>query len=173
MSNSVSIEGYVHVEGFEAFDRAAFDKRKVRQGMRKAGRLVARYAQMNLALGKGQVGYPISRTGATLDSINYKVSRSGFLVRVSPTMTSDMKAFYPAYLHYGVRQGVRVRALANGQGTGKSNRRARGKRQEEMEARRKSGWRITPRDNYMTDALQDSASGVQRILEAAFAAALK
>ncbi|MDR2309296.1 MAG: hypothetical protein LBE53_19160 [Paucimonas sp.] len=142
MANSVSIDGYLHVEGFDQFDREAFNKRKIRAGMRKAGQLITGRAQMNLALGGGQDGYPVNRSGATTNSVGYKVSRSGFLVRIAPSKTASMKAFYPAYLHYGVRR--------------KSG----------------GGWRIKPRDNYMTDALVDSRVEVRRILQQAFAAAL-
>ncbi|KNX77184.1 hypothetical protein DA83_03075 [Pseudomonas sp. 250J] len=142
MANSVSIDGYLHVEGFDKFDQEAFNKRKIRAGMRKVGQLITGRAQMNLALGGGQDGYPVNRSGATTDSIGYKVSRSGFLVRVAPSKTTSMKEYYPAYLHYGVRR--------------KSG----------------GGWRIKPRDNYMTDALVDSRAEVQRILQQAFAAAL-
>jgi len=172
MSNSASIDGYLHVEGFEQFSREAFDKRKIRAGMRKVGRLVAGQAQMNLALGGGQEGYPNSRTGATVESIRYRVSRSGFLVKIAPSKTAAMKSYYPAYLHYGVRQGNRVRALAPGQGRGKSNRRARGARADLIAARKAGGWRIEPRDNYMVDALQDTKQEVQAILAKAFAASL-
>lgn len=140
--NSVSIDGYLHVEGFDKFDQEAFNKRKIRAGMRKVGQLITGRAQMNLALGGGQDGYPVNRSGATTDSIGYKVSRSGFLVRVAPSKTTSMKEYYPAYLHYGVRR--------------KSG----------------GGWRIRPRDNYMTDALVDSRDEVRRILQQAFAAAL-
>jgi hypothetical protein len=142
VANSVSIDGYLHVEGFDQFDREAFNKRKIRAGMRKAGQLITGRAQMNLALGGGQDGYPVNRSGATTNSVGYKVSRSGFLVRIAPSKTASMKAFYPAYLHYGVRR--------------KSG----------------GGWRIKPRDNYMTDALVDSRVEVRRILQQAFAAAL-
>lgn len=167
MANSVSVDGYLHIEGFEKFETEVFNKRKVRAGMRKVGRLVTGRAQMNLALGGGQAGYPETRTGATVDSINFKLSRSGFLVRIAPTKTSSMAAFYPAYLHYGVRLGSRVRGLSPGQG-----RRAAGQRQALQVERKANGWRITPRDNYMTDALADSASDVQRILQKTFADAL-
>ncbi|MEE1888856.1 hypothetical protein [Pseudomonas carassii] len=142
MANSVSIDGYLHVEGFDKFDQEAFNKRKIRAGMRKVGQLIAGRAQMNLALGGGQEGYPVNRTGATTESINFKLSRSGFLVRIAPNKTASMKEYYPAYLHYGVRRK-----------TG-------------------GGWRIRPRDNYMTDALVDSRDEVRRILQQAFAAAL-
>ncbi|WP_434590083.1 hypothetical protein J3Q09_17555 [Pseudomonas sp. R4-83] len=172
MANSASIDGYLHVEGFDNFQRDAFDKRKIRAGMRKVGLLVVQRAQMNLVLGKGQDGYPVNRTGATVESVTYKVSRSGFLVRISPTKTSAMEEFYPAYLHYGVKKGRKLGKLAPGQGKGKSNRRARGERAAAMAERAAGEWRIKPRDNYMADALQDSASQVQSILSAAFANAL-
>lgn len=171
MSNSASIDGYLHVEGFDNFERDAFDKRKIRAGMRKVGLLIVQRAQMNLALGKGQDGYPVNRTGATVDSITYKVSRSGFLVRISPTKTTAMDDFYPVYLHYGVKKGRKLGKLAPRQ-NGKSNRRARGERAAAMAERAAGEWRIKPRDNYMADALQDSASQVQSILSAAFASAL-
>ncbi|MDH1530173.1 hypothetical protein N5E95_22570, partial [Pseudomonas mosselii] len=61
MSNSVSIDGYLHVEGFDKFDQEAFNKRKIRAGMRKVGQLITGRAQMNLALGGGQDGYPVNR----------------------------------------------------------------------------------------------------------------
>ncbi|CEL28703.1 hypothetical protein [Pseudomonas fluorescens] len=172
MSNSASIDGYLHVEGFDNFERDAFDKRKIRAGMRKVGLLIVQRAQMNLVLGKGQDGYPVNRTGATVESVTYKVSRSGFLVRISPTKTSAMEDFYPVYLHYGVKKGRKLGKLAPGQGKGKSNRRARGERAAALAERAAGEWRIKPRDNYMADALQDSASQVQSILSAAFANAL-
>ena len=172
MSNSASIDGYLHVEGFDNFQRDAFDKKQIRAGMRKIGKLIAQRAQMNLALGKGQDGYPVNRTGATLESIAFKVSRSGFLVKIAPRKTAAMKEFYPAYLHYGVKKGRRLGKLAPGLGKGKSNRRAKGARAAALAERAAGEWRITPRDNYMADALQDSSSQVQSILSAAFANAL-
>lgn len=173
MSNSASIDGYLHVEGFDSFKREAFDKRKIRAGMRKVGLLITQRAQMNLVLGKGQDGYPVNRTGATVESVSFKVSRSGFLVRISPTKTSAMEEFYPAYLHYGVKKGRKLGKLAPGKGKGKSNRRAIGARAAALAERAAGEWRIKPRDNYMADALQDSSSQVQSILSAAFAAALR
>lgn len=172
MSNSASVDGYLHFEGFDKFERDAFDKRQIRAGMRKVGRLVTQKAQMNLALGKGQDGYPVNRTGATVASISFKVSRAGFLVRVAPTKTSAMEEFYPAYLHYGVKKGRRPGKLAPGKGKGRKNRRAAGARARLVAERAAGEWRITPRDNYMADALQDSSSQVEAILKAAFAAAL-
>lgn len=172
MSNSVSVDGYLHVEGFDKFEREAFDKRAIRAGMRKAGKLITQKAQMNVALSRGQDGYPHKRTAELLNSIGFKVSRSGFMVKVAPSKTSAMTAYYPAFLHYGVKQGSKVKALAPGRGNGKSNRRARGARADLISARKAGGWRIAPRRNYMTDALEDSATEVQKILREAFSSAL-
>lgn len=169
MANSASIESYLHFEGYDSLPRDIFDKKKIRAGMRKAGRLVMQRAQMNLALARDDEGYPVNRTGATLNSISFRVSKSGFLVRVAPKKTSAMKEYYPAYLYYGVKRGARLSRLKAGeQHTGK--RRRDGIRLRE--ARRNNDWLIAPRDNYMADALQDSNSEVQAILSAAFAAAL-
>ena len=169
MANSASIEGYLHFEGYDSLPRDFFDKKKIRAGMRKAGRLVMQRAQMNLALARGAEGYPVNRTGATLESVSFRVSKSGFLVRVAPKKTSAMKEYYPAYLFYGVKRGARLSSLKAGEKhTGK--RRRDGIRLRE--ARRNNDWLIAPRDNYMADALQDSNSEVQAILSAAFAAAL-
>lgn len=169
MANSASIEGYLHFEGYDSLPRDFFDKKKIRAGMRKAGRLVMQRAQMNLALARGAEGYPVNRTGATLESVSFRVSKSGFLVRVAPKKTSAMKEYYPAYLYYGVKRGARLSRLKAGEKhTGK--RRRDGIRLRE--ARRNNDWLIAPRDNYMADALQDSNSEVQAILSAAFAAAL-
>ena len=169
MANSASIESYLHFEGYDSLPRDIFDKKKIRAGMRKAGRLVMQRAQMNLALARDDEGYPVNRTGATLHSISFRVSKSGFLVRVAPKKTSAMKEYYPAYLFYGVKRGARLSRLKAGEmHTGK--RRRDGIRLRE--ARRNNDWLIAPRDNYMADALQDSKSEVQAILSAAFAAAL-
>ncbi len=165
-TSSLTVQPYLHVEGFDDLPKDFFDKRKVRAGMRKAGRLVAQRAQLALALAKGAENYPVSRTGTTVDSIRVKLSRSGFLVRVAPQKTSGMREYYPAYLHYGVKRGARVRGLGSGK------RRARGKRAELIAARLSGEWRIKPRANYMADALEDTREDVQRILKAAFTRAM-
>jgi len=166
MATSLSVQPYLHIDGFDDLPKDFFNRRRIRAGMRKAGRLVAQRAQLALALAKGRNNYPVSRTGTTVDSIQVKLSRSGFLVRVAPQKTSGMPEYYPAYLHYGVKRGARVR----GQGAGK--RRRRGERAQLVAARAAGEWRIAPRANYMADALEDSSDEVKRILSAAFARAL-
>lgn len=173
MSNSVGLQSYLHIEGFEQFHRESFNKRKVRAGMRKAGMLVSGAAQLNVALARGAGKYPISRTGALVNAIKYRVSRSGFMVKIAPDKTPAMgEHYYPAYLHWGVKQGRRLGRLAAGEGLGKSNRRGKGKRAEAVSQRKAGVWRIEPRANYIEDALQDKKMQVQKALRDAFAAAL-
>lgn len=167
-----TMAAYMHIDGFDTFEREIFNRRQVRAGFRAAGKLVTGRAQMNLALARGQDGYPVKRTGTLIESIRFRVSRSGFMVKVMPEKTSGMRDYYPAYLHYGVKKGHRVGKLAPGAGHGKSNRRARGERVSALAARASGDWRIAPRDNYIADALEDSAPRVRSILAAAFARAL-
>ena len=108
MTERFTFAAYMHVEGFDNFHREAFDKRKVRAAMRKAGRVVAIRAKLNLALAGSGSNYPRKISGVLRDSINMRVSRSGFMVKVMPDKTSGMKDYYPAYLHYGVRQGASI-----------------------------------------------------------------
>lgn len=167
------LASYLHIDGFDSFEREVFNRREVRAGFRAAGRLVTGRAQMNLILARGQAGYPNKRTGRLIESIRFRVSRSGFMVKVMPEKTAGMADYYPAYLHYGVKSGGRVKKLAAGQGKGLSNRRTRGERAALEQSRAAGGWRITPRDNYIADALEDSAPRVRVILSEAFARGLR
>ncbi|MCA7946433.1 hypothetical protein [Burkholderia vietnamiensis] len=137
----------LHIEGFEGFDRLIdFDKREVRKGMRKAGRIVERRAKALVALGgRSAPGrYPARQTGRLQRSIKTKVSRSGFMVKVMPQKIAGMRDFYPAFLYYGARRKPGVRR----------DRRSRGT----------SNWRIEPRGNYMVDAKDDSEREVRALL---------
>lgn len=168
-----TLAAHLHVEGFDHFNKDAFNRREVTAAMRKAGRLVANRARMNLSLAGGGANYPRIRSGELRDAINMKVSRVGLLVKIMPRKTSGMKDFYPAYLHYGVRRGSRLQPLAPGEGVGESNRRRKGERVAALAARRANPWRITPRENYIADALEDEVDRVKQVLSAGFAAALK
>ncbi|MDH0097465.1 hypothetical protein N7333_12865 [Pseudomonas sp. GD04158] len=165
MSELPTLAAYMHIDGWETFEREVFNKRKVRAGFRRAGQIVAAEAEMAIRLARGSNGYPVNRSGRLVKSIRYKVSRPGFLVKIAPTRTSDMPEYYPAYLHYGVRKGARVRGKANG-------RRRRGERQAAIAARNSGDWRIKPRANYMVNALEDSAPRVRTVLQKAFGSAL-
>lgn len=164
-----TMAAYMHIDGFDTFEREIFNRRQVRAGFRAAGKLVTSRAQRNLALARGADGYPSNRTGTLVDAIRFRVSRSGFMVKVMPEKTAGMRDYYPAYLHYGVRQGKQLARLKKGEKDSIARRRE-GRRLRE--ARRGNGWRIEPRDNYIADALEDSNPRVRSILTAAFARAL-
>ncbi|NTZ84366.1 hypothetical protein FCJ61_15515 [Burkholderia metallica] len=137
----------LHIEGFEGFDRLIdFDKREVRKGMRKAGRIVERRAKALVAIGgRSAPGrYPARQTGRLQRSIKTKVSRSGFMVKVMPQKIAGMRDFYPAFLYYGARRKSGVRRDRRSHGT--------------------SNWRIERRGNYMVDAKDDSAREVRALL---------
>lgn len=154
MASKGGVSGYLHMEGWDSFRKLDFKKREIRKGMRLAGRSVQRAARKRIRKGKAQGDYPAGQSGVLSRSIQVKVSRPGFMVRVAPQKTPAMgQHFYPAYLFYGV--------------TGKKARKDR-------RSQAKDGkWRVKPRGNYMVDALEEEAGSVQATLKAAFAAALK
>ena len=180
MANSVGVDGYIHIEGFEKFEREAFDKKKIRAAMRKAGKLVRQRAQMNIALARGQDSYPLNRTGELLGSINFKVSRSGFMVKVAPYKTGFgpfpgeiFHARFPNELHgVSVQDAIDSVEQIFKNDIEASRVRAGAAWSALVAERKRNGWRIEPRANYMSDALQDSGSDVRAILSRAFADAL-
>lgn len=166
---------YLHFGEFDAYGKLDFERKEIRKAMRQAGAVIQREGR-NL-VSKGRVSkrdeYPGKRRGALYRSIRYKVSRPGFLVRIAPQKTAAMQAFYPAYLHYGVKAGRRLARLAPGQGRGKSNRRGKGERAAALASRAKGPWRVAPRKNFMEAALNNRRGRVQAVLRRGFAASLR
>ena len=95
----------VHAE-ISGFSRIDFDKKKIRKALRIEGRAVQKIARKlaskKLLDSKGS--YPAKQTGRLVRSIKVKVSRPGFLVKIAPQKTADMKDFYPAFLFYGSKK---------------------------------------------------------------------
>ncbi|TDV60128.1 hypothetical protein [Pseudomonas sp. LP_7_YM] len=147
---------YLHFGEFDSYGKLDFDKKEIRKAMRRAGVVVRaegrKLVSKRTVSEKGQ--YPGMRKGRLRRSLTYRVSRSGFLVKIEPQKTADMKAFYPAFLWYGVRRGAK-----------------RGKSHRKQEAT--GAWRIAPRENYMVDALNNRTNEVRLILKRAFAEALR
>lgn len=152
-----------------------FDRRQIRKAMRAIGADIRKVARKKIArravsaAGKA----PGKRTGTLQRSIKARVSKSGLLVSVRPEKTEAMgEDFYPAFLNYGVRQGSALKRLAPGEGVGVSNRRRRGQRAKEKEARAAGGWRIAPRANYMEEALEERRTHARQVLSDALQDAL-
>lgn len=156
------------------FSRIDFDRKKVRQAMRRAGRDVQKEARRLVARrAVSEAGqYPGKRSGDLQRSIQVTVSRSGFLVRVGPLNKSGkMKVFYPAILFYGHR-GQGIGKLAAGMGVGSSNRRRRGERARAIAERSGRGFVLEPRGNYMVDALDTRRAAARAGIAAALQDAL-
>ena len=87
----------------QGFSRIDFDKKKVRKALRIEGRAVQKIARklVSKRVLNSNGDYPARRTGRLMRSIKVKVSRPGFLVKIAPQKTNEMKDFYPAFLHYG------------------------------------------------------------------------
>ncbi len=153
---------YVHVDVLDNFSKDLFDKREVRKGMREAGALVRTAARNLVDTASRFSEYPHKATGTLRDSIRAKVSRPGFMVVIRPELTAKMRAksgeFYPAFLHYGVK---------NSSLKGAERRRAR------RRGKLSGSWRIAPRANYMEDALQDRKQRVKAVLVQALRDALR
>jgi hypothetical protein len=147
---------YMHFGEFDAYGKLDFDKKEIRKAMRRAGVLVrAEGRKLVSKRGVSETGqYPGMGKGRLRRSINYRVSRAGFMVKIEPAKTADMKDFYPAFLWYGVRRGAK-----------------RGKSHRKQAAT--GAWRIAPRENYMVDALNNRGDDVRSLLKRAFAEALR
>lgn len=175
MSNAPRLAAYLHVDGYENFQKIDFNRKEVRAGFARAGREVQREAKRLVSKeARSKRGeYPARMTGALIRSIRVRVSRPGFLVRVAPQKTGAMSDFYPAFLFYGVKSGARVGRAGAGEGRGKSGRRLKGETARLKAERRGGGWRIAPRKNFMADALDNRAGRVRAILRRAFDKSLK
>lgn len=88
------------------FSRIDFDKKKIRKVLLIEGRAVQKAARKMVSkrMLDSTGDYPAKKTGRLVRSIKSKVSKSGFLVRIAPQKTAEMKDFYPAFLHYGSRK---------------------------------------------------------------------
>lgn len=129
-------------ETITGHQRIDFDKKQVRKAMRKFGAEIRKDARRRVARRgvSGPGDNPGRDSGELYRSIKVRVSRSGFLARISPEKTAGMKEFYPAFLHYGV--------------TGKP------RRKDHREQPKDGKWRIAPRANYMTDALEARSDSI-------------
>ncbi|XZG71724.1 hypothetical protein ACTSKR_07675 [Chitinibacteraceae bacterium HSL-7] len=133
----------VRLDGHKRID---FDKKEVRKTMRRAGADVRKAARALIArkVRSGAGENPGRKTGRLYRSLGYKVSRSGFLVAVRHEKVAGMEAPYWVYLYYGVRAGA-VRRRGH-------------KKQAE------GAWRISPRNNYIADALESRRGAVQTMI---------
>lgn len=125
-----------------------FEKKYMRRAMTILGREVQKEARGLVSHGGGSKPdtYPGKISGKLGKSIGYRVSRPGFLVTIAPRRAADFggKEFYPAFLHYGVHKAKRRKDhKAHPEGT---------------------PFRVAPRKNYMTDALEHKKDRVRAVI---------
>lgn len=102
----------VGLEG--SFERIDFRRAPIRKAMDRIGRAVrfrARRLVARRAISQASE-YPGVDSGELLKSIQYRVSKPGFLVLIQPDKTAGMDKFYPAFLHYGAKNRRRGGTLA-------------------------------------------------------------
>lgn len=148
----------LHVE-FKQPDELVFNRSRMRKAfikigqvhMRDARRLVMNRARSNPGENPGY------RTGKLARSIGYYVPRAssrrpGLMVRIAPNQKRGEGNrliegdFYPAFLFYGVRRGAKRKKSHH---KGKSGG---------------SGWKVAPRNNFMTQVLENRKSWTRYIL---------
>lgn len=128
-----------------------FDPKAMRRAMTLSGKLVQKDARTRVnRKARSQKGeYPGRMTGRLSRSIKYKVSRPGFLVVIRPEKDAGFGngEFYPAFLHYGVRNF---------------------RKQNHRKHATSTPFRIEPRENYMADALQSNMGVLRGVLLGGF-----
>lgn len=104
--------------------RLWFEKRELKAVIRKGGRVVQKEARRLIAhraISKPDQ-FPGYDSGAMSKSIKVTVGSGGGYAKVMPHKTAAMEDYYPAFLHYGTRRGLKPRknymteALAKKQG---------------------------------------------------------
>lgn len=95
----------VSVSVDDGFKRIDYDGKALKDPLRKSGYAVRKIARKLISRkavsDAGQ--FPGKDTGEMARSIKVKVSRSGYSVRIMPTKTNEMPAYYPAFVVYGHR----------------------------------------------------------------------
>ncbi|EBB1844296.1 hypothetical protein CIH28_21315 [Salmonella enterica] len=151
-------KAFLHVD-FEQPETLVFNRARLRRAFVCIGQVHMRDAR-RLVMKRGRSGSgdnPSYRTGKLARSIGYYVPRAssrrpGLMVKIAPNQKNGegnrpiSGAFYPVFLFYGVRRG------------------AKRKKGHHRGASGGSGWKIAPRNNYMTEVLERRRSWTRYIL---------
>lgn len=161
----------LHID-FEQPKDLVFNRARLRKGFAKIGQAHAHVARRLARRIRGRSSRagetPASQTGALARSIAYNVPRaskrrSGLMVKIAPSWKGEKRknlwgrggvpiqgTYYPAILNYGVKQAS----------YGMSKKDRRHKRHHAVGG----GWRISPRENYMVEALEKLKGWTQHTL---------
>lgn len=151
-------KAYLHVDYVQP-EELVFNRARMRRAFVKIGQVHMRDARrLVMKRGRSKPGEnPSYRTGQLARSIGYYVPRAskkrpGLMVKIAPNQKNGEGnrhingAFYPAFLFYGVRRG------------------AKRKKGHHRGASGGSGWRVEPRNNYMTEVLDKRRSWTRYVL---------
>ena len=94
------------------FERIGFNRRELKQALRKGGAMVQRESRRLIAWrAVSRPGeFPGYASGLMSRSIKVKVGSGGGYVRIMPYKIPGMKQFYPAFLEHGTSRGLKPRA---------------------------------------------------------------
>jgi len=95
----------------EGFDRIIFKKTELKKALRTGGRIVQKSSRKMIS--KRSVSkegeFPGRVSGEMSRSIKIKFGSGGGWVRIQPTNTANMRKYYPAFLIYGTKRGLKPR----------------------------------------------------------------
>lgn len=158
----------LHID-FQQPSHLVFDRKMVRRAFVAIGQEHLRKSRQLISSRNGSAAgkNPGFRSGLLTQSIGYYVPnaskrRPGFMVRIAPNQkrgkgrtASIIGDYYPSFLLYGVRRGAK---------RGKSHKRG---------GSGGNGWRIAPRNNFMTEALGNLSPWTRYVLTQVLRRALK
>lgn len=108
-STGSAFDTRVTFEGFTNIPQMAFNKKAMRKAYRDAGRVIQRDAKKRISYKRAIYDYPAKRKGGLHKSLIVKMSRSGMTAIVQHKTIPGSKYFYPAFLHYGTKRGLKPR----------------------------------------------------------------
>ena len=115
MSETKHIEAQLKFEGLENIPVWAINKKVIRRAYRTAGNVVRKEARKKINRKGGVAGYPKKQTGRMVNSLWVRVGSRGMYAKVMHKMPSPPSkwkqglGFYPAFLAYGTKRGLRAR----------------------------------------------------------------
>lgn len=115
---STGIQAKLGFDGYENISQMLFKRGPMRQAFRDAGRMVAKASRKKISKRGYGGGYPNRQTGRMAKSIKVRLGSGGFYAKVQHQMPAPAskwekdprgEGFYPAFLHYGTKRGLRSR----------------------------------------------------------------
>ncbi|WP_321269148.1 hypothetical protein [Alcaligenes faecalis] len=113
-----AMQAMLGLQGFENISQMQFKRGPMRKAFRDSGRMVAKASRKKISKRGGSNEHPGRRTGRMAKSIKVRLGSGGFYAKVQHQMPAPAskwekdprgEGFYPAFLHYGTKRGLRSR----------------------------------------------------------------